>query len=417
MNPKIAISVTEGRVIRDLFENGFLDKLRVCHIDVICFTPGARVPSFVEQWLRPGITFHTLRPYELETSVSRSLKVRQIIVKYKSSLLPLWNKLDQKFSRPDVELMNQLDNVRLAIITHPMFHTEFPLCRAALEMKIPTVGVLRSWDNLYKGLRIITDTLVVWNDVNREEAVSLMGYKLEQVKVIGGAQFDPYFATDASWTRAKFADYFHLDASRPVIVLATLGAFLHLYDETYLVDWLLSEIENDNIPGKPQVVIRLHPASKLEAFQKYLSHPDVRISSIQGYIPSLGWTMSRADVIAVANLLRHASVVISPGSTITIEAAIFDTPTIVPLFHTYQPELAKKQYDFHLHNHFKRLRELDLVPFANTPDELLYTVNRALLDKPWYRNQRSQLVTDYIHFTDGRSTERLVELITHMALQ
>jgi CDP-glycerol glycerophosphotransferase (TagB/SpsB family) len=231
---------------------------------------------------------------------------------------------------------------------------------------------------------------------------------------LGAAQFDAYFAPGTTWSREQFASYYQLDSSRPVIVLATLGAFLHLYDETYLVDWLLQEIANGGIPGKPQIVIRLHPASKLEYFQKYLSHPDVRISFIQGYIPSLGWTMTRDDVIAVANLLRHADLVISPGSTITIEAAIFDTPTIVPLFHVYQPELGKKQYDFHLRNHFKRLRELDLVPFADTPDELRSYVNRALTDKSWYRNQRTQLVHDYICFTDGRSAERLSDLILQL---
>jgi hypothetical protein len=76
--------------------------------------------------------------------------------------------------------------------------------------------------------------------------------------------------------------------------------------------------------------------------------------------------------------------------------------------------LGKKQYDFHLNNHFKRLRDLDLVPFANTPEELLHAVKKALTEKTWYQTQRSQMVRDYLHFTDGQSTERLVELIMQM---
>jgi hypothetical protein len=414
MNPKIALSITEGRVIRDLFENGFIDTLRADNVDVVCFTPAARVPQFVTQWSQPGITFHALNPYELDSRVYRSLKIRDVLLKHARFLIPLWRRIAPKLSTPDPVLVEKMRNVQLAVLTHPMVHTEFPVFRAAVELNIPTLGVLRSWDNLFKGLRIMPDTLAVWNEVNREEAVRLLGYSSEQLKVIGGAQFDPYFAPDVNWSREQFASYFQLDASRPVIVLATLGAFLHLYDETYLVDWLLSEIDNGNIPNKPQVVIRLHPASKFEYFQKYLSHPNVRISSIQGYIPSLGWTMTRGDVIAIANLLRHADVVISPGSTITIETAIFDTPTIVPLFHTYQPELGKQQYDSHLSNHFKRLHEMDLVPFVNTPEELLLAVKRALADRSWYRTQRTQLVHDYIHFTDGYSTERLVNLISQM---
>ncbi len=411
MNKKIAVSITEGRVIRDLFENGFLDRLHASNMEMVCFTPAARVSQFVARWSQPGVTFHALNPYELNARVSRSLKVRDALLKHTRFLLPLWHRVAPKLSSPDPALVDQMRGAWLTVITHPMFHTEFPVFRAAVELNIPTLGVLRSWDNLFKGLRIFPDTLVVWNEVNREEAVRLIGYSPEKVKAIGGAQFDPYFASDATWTREQFVSHFQLDAARPVIVLATLGAFLHLYDETYLVDWLLGQIDNGNIPNKPQVVIRLHPSSRLENFQKYLSHPDVRLSSIQGYIPSLGWTMTRADVIAVANLLRHADLVISPGSTITIEAAIFDTPTVVPLFHTYQPEQGRQQYDFHLRNHFKRLREMDLVPFVDTPEALLLSVNRALADRSWYQAQRTQLVRDYIHFTDGRSTERLAELM------
>ncbi len=411
MTLKIALSITEGRVIRDLFENGFLDMLHEHKADVVCFTPASRVSQFLKQWSQPGVAFCPIPLYDLDVTLQRSLKVRDLMLRRGRFLLPLWRRSVSKITLPDPEIIEKMRGAQLAVSTHPMFHTEFPVYRAAVKLNIPTLGVLRSWDNLYKGLRIMPETLAVWNEVNRQEAVRLMGYKPDQVKVVGGAQFDPYFDPNAVWTRKQFASYFQLETSRPVIVLATLGAFLHLYDETYLVDWLLQEIENGNIPGRPQVVIRLHPASKLEHFQKYLSHPDVRISFIQGYIPTLGWTMTRNDVVVVANLLRHADLVISPGSTITIEAAIFDTPTIVPLFHTYQPELGKRQYDFHLRNHFKRLHDLDLVPFANTPEELLQMVNRLLIDKSWYRKQRAQLVREYIQYTDGCSTKRLVDLI------
>jgi hypothetical protein len=407
----ISLSITEGRVIRDLFENGFLEMMCERGVTVTCLTPAARFPKFVSQWSRPGIRFFPLRPFELDTLGYRALRVRKFLSQRGQRLLKGWQKLEPRFFQVDQECVDAMCGSGLAVFTHPMAHAEMPIFRAAAKLGIPTLGVLRSWDNLYKGLQIMPQTLAVWNEINREEAVRLIGYQPEQVKVVGGAQFDQYFAPDANWTREQFASHYQLDVSRPIIVLATLGAFLHLYDETYLVDWLLKEIEHGNIPSRPQVVIRLHPASKLEHFQNYLSNPDVQISSIKGYIPSLGWTMERCEVVEVANLLRHADLVISPGSTITIEAAIFDTPTIVPLFHTYQPELGAKQYDFHLRNHFKRLRELDLVPFVNTPEDLLRSINYALGDRSWYRKQRAQLVSDYIHFTDGQSTKRLVDLI------
>ena len=147
----------------------------------------------------------------------------------------------------------------------------------------------------------------------------------------------------------------------------------------------------------------------------YQGIPDVRISYITGYIPTLGWTMTRDDVIFMANLLRHSDVVVSSGSTVTIETAIFDTPTVVPIFHSYQPELGKQLYDQVLSRHFKRLAALDLVPFIREPDDLITAINRCLSDRGWYQVQRAQLVKDYIHYTDGLSTQRLADLILKFA--
>ena len=242
----------------------------------------------------------------------------------------------------------------------------------------------------------------------------MMKYSPEKVFIIGATQFDPYFAQDSVWSREQLASVFRLDPSRPIITLAALGPFQHQYDETYLVDWLLDAINKGTIPADSQLICRLHPASRLEQFLPYTKFENVRLSYMTEYIPTLSWSMTREDVILVGNLLRHSDVVISPGSTITIETAIFDTPTIVPTFHTYQPEVARRQYDWHLANHFGRLRDLDLVPIIENSEDLAPAIRHALEDRSWYRQQRKQLVEDYVQFTDGRSSDRLIDLITQL---
>jgi hypothetical protein len=407
----IALSISEGRVIRDLFENGFLEILQARDIQVTCFTPAANVPSFISRWKKEGISFQLLYPYKLDNLAYRALHLRERILHRIPEGIKLWEKIEWKFYSYEKYYRDAMQGIDLAVITHPMFHSEMPIFLAAKTLNIPTLGVLRSWDNLYKGLRIRTDILAVWNEVNRQEAIQLLKFEPERVVAIGGAQFDAYFSPEANWSRNEFAEKLKLDPDRPIITLATLGAFLPMYDETYLVDFLLQAIQEGKIPSNAQLVIRLHPASKLEYFSKYLGLPNVRISYIDQYIPTLGWTMTRQDVQFMANLLRHSDVVVSPGSTITIETAIFDTPTVVPIFHTYQPELANEQYGFHLAKHFKRLAELDLVPIIRNPEDLIPAINRALTDRSWYQAQREQLVKDYIGYTDGKSTERLVNLI------
>lgn len=417
LTKSIGISITEGRVVRDLFYNGFFDSLNDSGYKILIISPVARVPQFVETWSKPGVSFANLPPYILTARDHRLLGIRKRMMLLGRIPLAKWMALEHQLWKSDSELISLLkeNNCHLSVITHPMFHSEMPVYLAAKALNLPTLGVLRSWDNLFKGLRIRPDKLAVWNPVNRQEAIDLMKYHPERVVALGGTQFDAYFSPEANWSRERFAQALNLDPARPIITLATLGAFLNLYDETYLVDILLSAINAGRINGHPQLVIRLHPASRVEHFSKYQHLSDVRISHVTGYIPTLGWTMTREDVIFMANLLRHSDVVVSPGSTITIETAIFDTPTVVPVFNTYQPELGDEQYDHHLSMHFKRLAEQDLIPLISEPEDLIPAVNRSLTDRSWYREQRAQLVRDYILYTDGKSTERLIDLIINMA--
>ncbi len=414
MKRKIAISLAEGRVVRDLFENGFLELAQEQDIDLICLTPSARVPEFIKKWTRPHVQYHLLKPYILHGRSYRGARIFDLLIKRGRIGLLLWKQFQSYFFPPDPDYKTVIQDANLTVLTNPLFYTEMGVFATACALRIPTLGIVRSWDNLYKGFRMRPEKIAVWNPVNRQEAIELLRYDAEDVVITGAPQFDPYFDTNSNWSRERFARSIELDPDKPILTLATLGAFLPQFDETYLADILLGAIQSGAIDSETQLIIRLHPASRMEQFSKYNNLRNVRLSVITGYIPALGWTMSREEVLFVANLLRHSDAIVSPGSTITIEGAIFDTPTIVPLFHTYQPDLGKQQYDFHLRNHFKRLSELDLVPFVHTPEELLNAINRSLKERIWYREQRIQLARDYIYFTDGHSIQRLLNLIVSL---
>ncbi len=182
------------------------------------------------------------------------------------------------------------------------------------------------------------------------------------------------------------------------------------------MDELVRLLDSGQLPGRPQVICRLHPWSRLEHFRKYEAHPDVRLSSVERYLPALTWYMTREDVIEVGNMLAHADVVVTPGSTMTLEAAIFDRPTVVPIFHTYQPDRARNYFStWALGKHFGRIADLDLVPIVRDAAGFGPAIARALEDPGWYREGRERLVRDYVLFTDGRSTERFVQAILRRA--
>ena len=126
------------------------------------------------------------------------------------------------------------------------------------------------------------------------------------------------------------------------------------------------------------------------------------------YVPGMRWCPLHEETILAGNLLRHADVCISPGSTMTVEAAIFDTPTIVPAFN---PIMAGEYNRFFQQNwlkkHFRFLVEEETIALADSPDELVAGVRRALADRAWLAQGRKKIRENLLGPLDGRATERL----------
>lgn len=415
---RVAISITEGRSVRDLFYNGLLDDFLGAGHCVTVFTEAVTVPRFTEEWSRPGVEFAPLLPCEPTSQRSRAFWMRRRVARLGSrAALDAWLALEERRYYPvRREYVERFRSERPALLltTHSHLHREGELIRAAKSLGIPVLGVVRSWDNVYKGIRSRPERLAVWNEINRREVIELEGYAPADVEVIGPAQFDPYFAPDTVWPRERLFDHFKLDPARPVIVFASPGYF-HGIDETVWMDDLVAALDAGALEGRPQIICRLHPWSRLEHFQRYAAHPDVRLSHVERYWPALSWYMTRDDVVLVANMLRHADAVVTPASTITLEAAIFDRPTVVSIYHTYQPEAAGDFYGRAFGMHFKRIRELDLVPVVGRREDLAPSINRCLREPGWYREQRARMVRDYVTYTDGRSTRRLFDLAMRVA--
>ena len=419
-NRAMAVSITEGRTVRDLFYNGLLDYLRDAGFTVTIFTEAVSVPGFIQEWQRPGVQFAPLFPCDTTQSRSRAFWIRRRLIRLRNrTLLRAWLMWEERrLYPPRSAYVGWLRRTRpaLLLVTHAHLLREAELISAAHALGIPTLGVVRSWDNVHKGIRSRPQRLAVWNEINRQEVIELEGYRPHEAAIIGSPQFDPYFAPDTRWSRATLAAHFNLDPGRPIILFGTLGYFLPGYDETCWMDALLKLIDDGAIHGSPQIICRLHPWSRLEHFQRYACHPDVVLSYVERYWPALTWYLTRDDVVLMANMLAHADVVITPGSTVTLEAAIFNRPTLVPIFHPYQPERAKNYFEtWVMGKHFGRIEKLDLVPIIRSQSDFALAINRCLAQPDWYEEQRARLVRDYVHFTDGRSTERLAELAVRIA--
>lgn len=412
----VVISIAEGRIVRDLLYNGLLDHLREAGLSVTLLAEAATVPAFVREWQCDGVDLAPLPSTVPTRKRGYALTLRQKVMRRKQDrLLKTLLRLERHYLYPPRQDYVQLfQQRRPALVVATQVHSlkEAELIATARHLGIPTLGVVTSWDNVYKGLQNRPDYLTVWNTINRDEVLEFARYAQDAVTIIGAPQFDPYFDPSLAWSRAQLAAHFNLDPARPILLYASLGYFIPGFDETYWMDALLDLIDQGAIQGRPQVICRLHPWSRWEHFHRYADHPDVRLSYVDRYWPGLTWYMTREDVGCVGNILRHSDVVITPGSTISLEAAIFDRPTLVPIFHAYQPEQARRYFKtVVMGKHFGRIERLDLVPILREPQDYASAINHCLQDPAWYREQRAQLVSDYVHFTDGHSTRRLADLI------
>jgi len=416
---RILLEIHEGQIVRNLLENGLLNMLRDHQAEVALVTPATGVGWFVARYAGPSISFHDLGLLEkgLSSWENYEFALGQYLSRrgYHRLRRFIW----RWFAEPSVARRAQRERAFLererpfvVVSTHISQVYGRGLVAAANRMGIPTIGNLNSWDNVWKGLKVRPRRLTCWSADNKAELCSLASYSPDDVQVIGAPAFDAYFASDAQWSRAELCVRLGLDPNRPILLFATLGQFKQQIDETNPLEVLLRSIDDGLIPGDPQVIVRLHPWSRETYFKPLLEHPTVVVSRYEHYIPGLTWAPTREETILAGNLLRHADVVISSGSTMSIESAIFDRPVVVPAFNEYMPDIFKNYFQSTwMNQHFGRIYQNNWVCIAKSADEMISAIHMALEKPDWYQESRLRIRENILGPLDGKATERFVSAI------
>jgi hypothetical protein len=182
---------------------------------------------------------------------------------------------------------------------------------------------------------------------------------------------------------------------------------------------VLDAIRGGEIQHPLQVVLRLHPDDRAGRYLKYRHAPEVILDIPERFMATLGWTMTRADLERMAALLGHTDLMVNFATTVTLEAAVVDTPTLLVAFSPIDPEeMQRYVVGLHFRMHYQALVERDLVPIARDRQQLVAWINRYLDDPSLYRQQRSIIAREWVQFTDGCSGRRLGdEILRHAGLE
>ena len=425
---RLLVETGDGRSASAILENNFLQHCLNLGAEVHVLSPGACYEPFVERYRLAGTGFSCLSVKKARTVRHRQLtKIEQRLegwitrFKVKQGRDLLWKFYGARVAAADAAFLAPLleefqpDCVLTAHLNQGFSRGLIGLCRLK---GIPTLGNIFSWDHPFYSQRSRPDRLTCWSTVVRDNLVRFGDFRADQIEVIGAPVFDPYFDPAGVWTRQELCDRMGLDPARPILLFATLGQMEMFWDETGTFRAFLQALDKSGLPGPPQIVLRLHPISIDHYFDEFRSRKDVVFSRYTRYIPGIRWCPSQDEIFLAGNLLRHADACISPGSTMTIEAAIFDTPTVVP---TFNPILSEEYEAFFkqkwLNRHFRFLVEEDTIALAKSPDELIAALRRALADRSWLAEGRKKIRDSLLGPLDGRSTERLARTAVNLARQ
>jgi hypothetical protein len=214
--------------------------------------------------------------------------------------------------RPDLMVVTPL-------VTFEAYQTDY--VKAAHRLGVPVAFIPFSWDNLTnKGLvRIQPDRVLVWNDVQRQEAIDLHGCPPENVVVTGAARFDDFFAhTPPAMSRAEFLGQFGLDPARPMVLYLGSSQLTGPNEMELVRRWAESlRAAHDEVLRTCGILIRPHPALRN-------SWTSFDISDLGPVAVSADY--NRSDDRELFDGLYYAHAAVGLNTSAMLEAAIIGRP-------------------------------------------------------------------------------------------
>src|SRR5207344_2173314 len=158
--------------------------------------------------------------------------------------------------------------------------------------------------------------LIVWNDLMKQQAVDLHGYRPDEVRVAGAPQWDVYFRSPGASREAFFARI-GADPSRKLITLSTTPRELYSHHD-HVVRVLVRAIAA-GVCSSAQLLVRLHPRDDMSAYAAFQGVPHVLIEKPFRITRATSGDGLAVDITAenqqhLADTMRHSDVVVNVAS-------------------------------------------------------------------------------------------------------
>jgi hypothetical protein len=184
------------------------------------------------------------------------IKTLMKLLKFLETVIPDAKQINQfiKQVNPDVLLVSPL-------VDFGSYQVDY--IKNAKHLGIINALCVGSWDNLTnKGLiRVEPDKVIVWNEIQKDEAINLHEIDPSRVVVTGAQVFDDWFVRKPSTTYEEFCKAVGLDYRKPFVLYLCSSPFIASKKEVNFVEEWIKSTRNSPYENLNQVgiLIRPHP--------------------------------------------------------------------------------------------------------------------------------------------------------------
>jgi hypothetical protein len=286
---------------------------------------------------------------------------------------------------------------------------------AAKRLKIPVLAFVTSWDNISIKSRMVLkyDGYLVWSQRMKEELLEYYPQSRRvPIYVVGAPQFDVFFDQSRYLSRAEFCAGLGLDPNKPLIVHA-MGVANNVEEHHGALD-LAKRICRGEL-GEAQLIVRPHPFHNQRELNVLFAPFAPRVV-LQQYNPDEQRSLrsqNQQETDQWVNTFRHGDVVVHLSSTVAIDAALFDRPSVCMDYDPTpgQPHQAIVRDVNHRWTHYKPVAESGGTRLVNNPDELVAAVRAYLADPALHRAERRKMAGYVCGYLDGQCGQRMVNAV------
>lgn len=326
-------------------------------------------------------------------------------------LTPEWASLLSEV-RPDVILLN----IPQAKAFHPLLHV-------ARQGGIGTALLYHTWKDVAAAGRLssVFDRLGVWSAAMRDELLRQNPWlDPEAVQIVGCTHFDCVGRNDLLLPEPELRDSIGVNRGSPLLLYVASAPWLIPGEERF-VRLLSRAIQEGKLPKATQIVMRTNPMDNTGSLEMALraDWPQVVVSKPNWrWDSSVNWCFQRReDLLLYNSLLKYASVCVGVPSTVTVECAIADLPTVNIGFElTGQPQPAISVRTFWDADFYREVRTTRAAQLANSPEEMVDQITLTMRDRSIGSENRRALVSAQLgvppHFAASSAFEFLKQLVT-----